>query len=80
MIMLSSRKNRENQGKESYPIVKERVAQEKIVEGKGKGVVEEIIAEKSVVRKIKNDEPISESNIEYIKTKINRTKRKPLSE
>jgi hypothetical protein len=38
------------------------------------------VEEKETFRRIRDDRPISESNIEYIKTKINRTKRKPLRE
>ena len=67
----------------SYPIVKERIAEEKVSETvEEKPVAETIVEEKEseVFRRVRNDRPISESNIEYIKTKINRTKRKPLRE
>ena len=67
--------------KDKYPIVTERMAQERVSENK---VVEntewnETSGNETPVRRIR-DERISESNIEYIKTKINRTKRKPLAE
>ena len=67
----------------SYPIVKERIAEEKLSETvEEKPVAETIVEEREseVFRRVRNDRPISESNIEYIKTKINRTKRKPLRE
>ena len=65
----------------NYPIVKERIAEEKVTEiVDEKPVAETIVEEREweVFRRVRNDRPISESNIEYIKTKINRTKRKPL--
>jgi hypothetical protein len=45
-------------------------------------VVEEptVAEESDSFRRVRTERPISESNIEYIKTKINRAKRKPLRE
>lgn len=64
----------------SYPIVKEKIEQEVVAETEATPIVEEVVEEKETFRRIRDDRPISESNIEYIKTKINRTKRKPLRE
>ena len=38
------------------------------------------VEESESFRRVRTERPISESNIEYIKTKINRAKRKPLRE
>ena len=67
----------------NYPIVKEKMEQEKIVSEPvvdAQPVVEEKVEEVDSFRRVVSERPISESNIEYIKTKINRTKRKPLRE
>ena len=80
--VFSSDKNNKGEKKEVYPIVKEKIAQEKVIETPEKK--EENVGgeeEKEIgVRRTRNEEPISESNIEYIKTKINRSKRRPLAE
>ena len=78
LFWVSVLKDNNKEKKEIYPIVKERVSQERVVEDKV--VVEEKNNENEAPRRIRNEAPISESNIEYIKTKINRTKRKPLAE
>ena len=73
----------ENKQSSNYPIVKERIAQE-IVEEKvdvpSEEVVEEKTTESDKTKRFVGERTISESNIEYIKTKINRAKRKPLRE
>ena len=68
----------------NYPIVKEKIEQERVV---SEPVVAQPVAEESATveesesfRRVRTERPISESNIEYIKTKINRAKRKPLRE
>ena len=68
----------------NYPIVKEKIEQEIVV---SKPVVAQPVVEEPAVaeesdsfRRVRTERPISESNIEYIKTKINRAKRKPLRE
>lgn len=68
----------------NYPIVKEKIEQERVV---SEPVVAQPVAEESAAveesesfRRVRTERPISESNIEYIKTKINRAKRKPLRE
>ena len=66
----------------NYPIVKEKIEQEKVVSEPvaAQPVVEEKTEEVDSFRRVTTERPISESNIEYIKTKINRAKRKPLRE
>lgn len=69
----------------SYPIVKEKIEHEKIVEPVEQSEVTEPVVEEKAewvdsFRRVRSDQQISESNIEYIKTKINRAKRKPLRE
>ncbi len=68
----------------NYPIVKEKIEQERVVSEPvvAQSVAEEpaAVEESESFRRVRTERPISESNIEYIKTKINRAKRKPLRE
>ena len=69
----------------SYPIVKEKKEQEKVVAPVVEQEVKQPEVEESAewvdtFRRVRSEQQISESNIEYIKTMINRVKKKPLRE